>query len=141
MALLLQIPRRVYDEMIAHAQTEQPNECCGLLSGVLDPENPIVRIVRNHPLINALASPVRYEAEPGSLLAAFKEIRREGWEMIGVYHSHPTTPPVPSRTDLASNGYGAEVAHFIISLTGGVVEVRGWHLDETAYREANWEIV
>jgi proteasome lid subunit RPN8/RPN11 len=91
--------------------------------------------------VNAAASPTLYEADPRSLFAAFKEMRREGTELLAIYHSHPTSPPIPSRTDLARNGYGPDVVHFIVSLLSATPVVRGWHLEETTFREAAWACV
>ena len=34
------------------------------------------------------------------MIAAEKRICEDGHEVIGVWHSHPTSPPVPSETDL-----------------------------------------
>jgi proteasome lid subunit RPN8/RPN11 len=131
----LQIPRRLYDEMLAQAVAELPHECCGLLAGRDG------RVTHRYPLTNALASPVRYESEPRSMFAAFKDMRAQGIELLAIYHSHPTSDPIPSRTDLERNFYGAEVVHLIISLPGGTPTVRGWHLDVSSYRPAEWAVV
>ena len=138
MSLALQIPRRLFDEMILHARAEFPNECCGLLAG---PDTTGGVVARRYPLVNAAASPVAYDADPKSLFAAFKDMRHAGTELLAIYHSHPTTAPVPSRTDRARNGYGPEVVHLIVSLAGPEPVVRGWRLAETAYHEATWEVV
>lgn len=132
MSFVLQIPRRLYDAMVAQAVAELPNECCGLLAGCDG------RVTHRYPLTNALASPVRYESDPAALFAAFKDMRARGTELLAVYHSHPTTDPVPSRTDLERNFYGAEVVHIIISLKGGVPVVRAWRLEEASYSEVEW---
>ncbi len=131
----LQIPRPLYDEMLAQAVAELPNECCGLLAGRGS------RVTHRYPLTNALASPVRYESDPQAMFAAFKDMRIEGTEVLAIYHSHPTSDPVPSRTDLERNYYGPEVVHIIISLKQGARALRTWHLEPDAYREAAWEIV
>ncbi len=125
----LQIPSRLYAEMLEQAVSELPNECCGLLAG----RDGVV--TRRYPLTNDLASPVRYENYP---FAAQKDMRAQGIELLAIYHSHPTSDPIPSRTDLESNFYGAEVVHLIVSLRDGEPVVRGWHLDETTYRPAEW---
>jgi proteasome lid subunit RPN8/RPN11 len=125
----LQIPGRLHDEMLAQAVAELPNECCGLLAGRDG------RITHRYPLTNALASPVRYESDPLALFAADKDMRRHGIEVLAIYHSHPTSDAVPSRTDLERNFYGSAVVHVIISLTGDVPAVRAWRLAETSYRE------
>ena len=130
----LQIPSRVYEEMLAQAVAELPNECCGLLAGRGG------RVTQRYPLPNALVSPVRYESDPKAMFAAFKDMRQHGTELLAIYHSHPATEPVPSRTDLKLNYHGPEVVHFIVSLQGDSPVVRAWRLGETSYREAEWEI-
>jgi [CysO sulfur-carrier protein]-S-L-cysteine hydrolase len=124
--------------MVAQAVVEAPLECCGFLAGP-----PFAggegTVAARYPLVNAAASPVEYEADPRSLLGAHKDIRRQGWDVLAVYHSHPTSPPIPSRTDLA-RAYWTGVVHFIISLKSSQPEVRGWWLAEAAYCEAEWGI-
>jgi proteasome lid subunit RPN8/RPN11 len=131
----LQIPRRLFEEMLAQAVAELPHECCGLLAGCGG------RVTHRYPLTNAMASPVRYESEPRSMFAASKDMRAQGTDVLAIYHSHPATDPIPSRTDLERNYYGAEVVHLIVSLQDGSPTVRGWHLDESSYRPAEWAVV
>jgi [CysO sulfur-carrier protein]-S-L-cysteine hydrolase len=138
MPFQLQLPRSIHEEMIAQALAESPNECCGMLAGVLD--GGTARVVRRYPLVNALASPTRYLSEARSHLNADRDARERGLEFVAVYHSHPTSPPIPSRTDLGSN-FWESVIHFIISLETRPPEMRGWWLGSTDYRPADWMIV
>jgi proteasome lid subunit RPN8/RPN11 len=130
----LQISRRLHDEMVAQAVAELPNECCGLLAGQG------MKATHRYPLTNALASPMRYDADPKELLAVEKDKRNRGIEVLAIYHSHPTSEPVPSRTDLEQNAYGSAVIHLIISLKDGVPVMRGWRLTESDYSETGWSI-
>jgi proteasome lid subunit RPN8/RPN11 len=131
----LRVPRAIVQAIVAHAEAELPNECCGVLAG----RNCTVAI--HYPLQNALASPRLYESDPRSLFVAHRDMRDRGLEMLAVYHSHPTTAPVPSWTDLANNLHGKAIVHFIVSLTTTPPTIRGWHLGETIYREAEWELI
>ncbi len=127
----LRIPRPILDAMLAHAAAEHPNECCGLLAGRDG--------VATHlfPLVNVLASPVAYEADPRELLALQRTLRSLGVEEVALYHSHPTSAPVPSAADLARNGYGTSIPHVIL---GPGPEVRAWWLGEETYAVAEWEV-
>jgi proteasome lid subunit RPN8/RPN11 len=125
--------------MIAHAQAELPNECCGLLAGTVGADG-IARIERRYPLVNVLASPTEYESDPRSMFDAVRDMRQRGIDVVAVYHSHPTSAPVPSRKDRERN-YLGEVVHFIVGLGGEAPEVRGWWLGAEDQREAAWEIV
>ncbi len=135
MAFRLQIPRPIYEAMLAQARAELPNECVGLLAG-----HPDGSVVERYPLANALADPRRFESDARSMFEAEKRRRAVGLEFLAIYHSHPTSPPVPSTTDLERN-YSDDVMNLIISLENPEPEVRAWWLTTASYREADWEIV
>jgi [CysO sulfur-carrier protein]-S-L-cysteine hydrolase len=135
----LLIPRTIYAEMLSQAAAEAPLECCGLLAGPPVVASEDRKVARRYPLTNALASGTEYESDPRSMFDAMKDMRRNGWEVLAVYHSHPTSPPIPSRKDLERN-YSEQVVNLIISLQQTQPEVRGWWLTAAESREAGWEI-
>ena len=132
------------DGAVAQALAEQPLECCGLLAGVREeaktPAEAVGRVLRRYPLVNAAASPREFVSEARSMFDACKDMRERGLDMLAVYHSHPTSEAVPSRTDLARHGM-EEVACLIVSLAGTRPEVCVWWLTDTDYREAEWEVI
>jgi proteasome lid subunit RPN8/RPN11 len=134
----LVIPTQFLQAVFAHAQTEFPNECCGLLGGKIDAAGTAV-VERHYPLVNEAASPVRYGCEGKSLFDAHKDMRNNKLEILAVYHSHPTSDPIPSKTDLAVNLYGASVMHLIVSLKQGAPAMRGWWLQEANYQDGAWQ--
>lgn len=131
----LRIPTEIFSAMLAHAQTELPNECVGLLAGI--PEGVVVQ---RYPLVNVLADPQRFESEPRSMFLAEKARRAAGLEFLAVYHSHPTSPPTPSKHDLAWH-YSPDVQCVIISLAGAEPEVRAFWLAAEQYEPAAMEVV
>jgi len=66
-------------------------------------------------------------------------MREYGMEHVAIYHSHPTSEAVPSKTDREVNYYGPEMVHFIISLKDGTPVMRGWRLTADNATEAVWE--
>jgi proteasome lid subunit RPN8/RPN11 len=76
-----------------------------------------------------------------SLFAATKAMRDKGEELVAIYHSHPTSEPIPSATDLERNFYGDTVVHFIIGLAGAEPLLRGWRLHEKDFDEAAWRLI
>jgi [CysO sulfur-carrier protein]-S-L-cysteine hydrolase len=140
----LVLPRQLYDDMIAQARSELPNECCGLLAGrIVEPANqggqPLGLIVQRYPLINEAASRTEYLSKPESMFAAERDRRKQGLEFLAVYHSHPTSQPVPSRKDRERN-YSTEMMNLIISLQAPVPLVRAWWLTAESCGEADWEV-
>ena len=110
------IPRAIREELRAHAADEAPNECCGLVvlrDGIAE------RYLRG---VNALASPYRYELE---IDPAVWFLEDEGYE-LAVFHSHPETEPVPSRTDKERAGLWAGRPFLIYGLKLDVL--RAWRI-------------
>src|SRR5262245_15006664 len=91
----LLLPRPIYQEMVAQARSELPNECCGLLAGniVSRGRRRVGQVVRCYALVNAAASPVEYLSEPRSMFQAVRDMERRGLELLAIYHSHPTSAP------------------------------------------------
>ena len=88
------VPSAVRASIVEHAQAEDPNEACGLLvlrDGVAE------RYERGR---NAAASPYRFELEADPELWFLED---EGYE-LAVVHSHLSSPPRPSRTDVENIG-------------------------------------
>jgi proteasome lid subunit RPN8/RPN11 len=134
----LSIPKAIYDAMIAHAYAELPAECCGLLAGKIS--NGIGQVSEHFPLVNALKSPTEYESDAPSMFAAHKAMRASGTEVLAIYHSHPTSEPIPSQRDL-ERSYAEKVVNLIIGLRGATAEVRGWWLNADSAIEAKWAVV
>jgi proteasome lid subunit RPN8/RPN11 len=100
----------VIAEMLAHAREEAPRECCGLLIGT---RHAIERSVRAR---NVADRSTRYVVDPEDHFAAIHAARRDGREVVGAYHSHPSSAPVPSPTDHAEANSGTDFVYVIVSL-------------------------
>ncbi len=139
----LLVPRSIYEQMLIQARAELPNECCGLLAGKVYPATsaagPIGQVERCYPLVNALASPTEYLSEPRSMFTAVRDLEGQGLDILAVYHSHPASPPLPSRKD-RERSYSPEVVNVIISLLAEEPAVRAWWLTEDDYHQAEWEV-
>ena len=120
-----------YNELIAHAREDAPNECCGYLRARDDSVDAVYRST------NGRASPYGYELDSKSLLAA-NELDDEGWE-VGIYHSHPRSPAEPSQTDINLATY-PHWLYLIVSLADEP-EVRAWRIAEGRVTEEPIELV
>ncbi len=103
----IRITRKQLGEMREHIQNCLPAEACGLLAGS-------ERIVHEvFPIKNIAESAARFRMDPVEQLRAFQRIESRGWELVGIFHSHPAGPPRPSETDVAEAAY--DVVHIIWS--------------------------
>jgi proteasome lid subunit RPN8/RPN11 len=57
------------------------------------------------PTPNTSDDPNRFFIEPRAYIATRRQARERGLAVVGFYHSHPHSPPVPSVTDLAEASY------------------------------------
>jgi proteasome lid subunit RPN8/RPN11 len=129
----LSIPASIRDAMVDHCVREAPFECCGLLGGAGK------AVASFFPLRNELRDEARYRADPRDLIAAVQALRARGEEILALYHSHPKTDAVPSKTDLRENYYG-DVPRIIVSLAGAEPAVRIWRLDPDSFEELPWYV-
>jgi proteasome lid subunit RPN8/RPN11 len=100
--------------MVREALTARPRECCGLLVGH---RQSIVAIL---PMQNVAESPeTRFKVDDAAHIEARRLLRRlhPPIEIVGVYHSHPSGPPVPSPVDVAEAHY-PDWIHVVIGLGG-----------------------
>lgn len=111
---MLTISRALADEMIAHSQQEDPNECCGMLAGRDDVVENLYRIA------NATPSPYRYVMEPQEMLNAMRDADSNEWDITAFYHSHTHSPAYPSPTDVRmaqqSGWLGDDIYYILVSL-------------------------
>jgi proteasome lid subunit RPN8/RPN11 len=110
------VPAATRRALEQHAREEAPNEACGLLilrDGVAE------RYVAGR---NAAASPYRFELDVDPETWFLED---EGFE-LAVFHSHPASPPRPSRTDVENIGLWQARPYLILSL--GTGELAAWQI-------------
>lgn len=98
------------DDIVAHARDTAPEECCGLLVGQ---GGRIVAAVRTRNL--GQPATTRFLIDPKDHIDGRREARKRGLDVIGFYHSHPRSAPVPSAVDVADAAY-PEHLYLIVSL-------------------------
>lgn len=110
------IPAEVRSALVEHAEAELPNEACGLLALRASVAE------RYFPGRNRAASPYRFELEIDPEVWFLED---DGYE-LAVFHSHPASPPRPSRTDVESIGLWEGRPYVILSLRTG--ELAAWQI-------------
>jgi proteasome lid subunit RPN8/RPN11 len=127
------VPRRIYDELLAHAREDAPNECCGLVGGS---DGAAATVYRAQ---NAEASPLRYNLDPQDQFRIMSEMDEAGEELVGIYHSHTQSPAYPSQTDINLAAY-PDAIYLIVSLAEGEEPLRGFNIVDGQVSEAELSI-
>ena len=112
------IPAEVRSALVEHAEAEQPNEACGLIvlrDGVAE---------RYVPGRNRDASPYRFDLEVDPETWFLED---EGYE-LAVFHSHLSSPPRPSRTDVERIGLWEGRPYAILDLRSR--ELAAWRIQD-----------
>lgn len=106
---MIRIPKKIHDELIAHAREGFPLEICGLLGGIGDEVSAIYRMT------NTDASNEHFMMDPKEQFAVVKDLRSKGLTLLANYHSHPESPARPSEEDIHL-ALTPGVSYLIISL-------------------------
>jgi len=112
------VPAEVRSALVEHAEAESPNEACGV---VVFRDGRAERYVRG---TNLSESPYRYELQ---VPVETWFLEDEGYE-LAVFHSHVSSPPRPSRTDVENIGLWEGKPYLILSLRTG--ELAGWRISD-----------
>jgi proteasome lid subunit RPN8/RPN11 len=130
----LEISRTVLDAVLAHARAEAPRECCGLLIGNA------AAITEAVAARNIADVETRFHVDPQDHIRTLRAARRRGLEILGFYHSHPHTAPVPSETDRAEASYPDHL-YLIVSLADGSTDARLFRLVNGNFLEVRFVTV
>lgn len=117
-----------YEKILEHCMEGLPNEACGLIAGTRKDDNKFIKKV--YLLTNIDASNEHFSMDPKEQLAAVKDMRTNGYELLGNFHSHPESPSRPSEEDKRL-AYDSKVNYLILSLMKADAPVlRAFNIDE-----------
>lgn len=117
MSDILRLSPAQYEVIIEHARSCEPEEACGILGGY---DGSVEQV---YLMENAEHSDSFYMMDSREQFRVFDEIEKEGLELVGIFHSHPHSPPYPSAQDLELAFY-PDAFYMIVSLMGDVPETR-----------------
>lgn len=110
---MITLTKQDYEKMLAHCRAGLPNEACGLIGGVR--EGDVKEIKEVYLLTNIDESNEHFSMDSREQLAAVKDMRAKGYELLGNFHSHPESPSRPSEEDKRL-AYDSSVDYMILSL-------------------------
>ncbi|MGB5593538.1 MAG: M67 family metallopeptidase [Crocosphaera sp.] len=155
---MIHISATQLQKIYLHAEITYPEECCGLLLGTFEKADKIVLEVRETEnswtpeMVEGLpnipsstgescSKKNRFTIDPYTILQVQKEARDRSLNIIGVYHSHPNYPAIPSAFDLEIAW--SQYSYIIASLKQGkVTDIQSWQLHENRqFQSENMEII
>ena len=127
---MIHINLHLINRMLKEAKTAYPHECCGLIVGKINDSGKVVHDVYPVENKNKVRAADRYEIDSKEFDRIDRESSEKGWNIIGIYHSHPDHPAEPSAFDKECACVWTEYSYIIISVKDGVDDdLRCWHFD------------
>ncbi len=125
---MISITPSAYEVITQDAVKSFPDECCGFLYGREDRD----RIITDALVVNNSKDGDkrrRFEISAKDYLHAERYAEKNGLQLLGVYHSHPNHPAIPSEHDrVAAQPY---FSYIIISAhSDNIDHIRSWRLNE-----------
>lgn len=107
------LERRHFNDILNHSIKGLPNESCGLLGGIVDGDKKIVQMV--YPLKNIDRSPEHFSMDIQEQFKVISDIRKNRWQLLANFHSHPVSPARPSEEDIRL-AFDPGISYLILSL-------------------------
>ena len=119
------LPKEEYRKLVEHAVSCLPEEACGLIAGkVVEGEKHVAKV---YMLPNADHSPTHFRISPQDQLSAILDMRQNGQQSLGNWHSHPETPSRPSEEDKRL-AFAPSASYLILSLAGNEPVLRSFSI-------------
>jgi proteasome lid subunit RPN8/RPN11 len=151
---MLQLSAECARAIAAHAEATYPDECVGLLLGRLEGDTKLALAV--YQAENRWAGQValaesddptsrrdRFYLDPRDYMRADRAAQAQGLEVVGIYHSHPDHPAIPSERDrVGAQAIGGTSFAFVIQSVraGSAAELASWLLVDEGARFEQEEV-
>lgn len=131
---MLKIEAMPKEEMIVDGKNNFPDECCGFMFGKEEGETRT--ITKSLPVLNSKEGDKRrrFEISPMDYMNAERYADENSLLLLGIYHSHPNHPSIPSEHDrVAAQVY---FSYVIISIQEREFNtIQSWRLNESSQFE------
>jgi proteasome lid subunit RPN8/RPN11 len=125
--VILKLNQEHLESIHTHAEISYPLECCGIILGIRKTVVEVIATENAFPVEEEKNR--RYAIAPEMMLKMQREARDKSLNIIGIYHSHPDYPAIPSECDreLAWQEY----SYIIVSVVKGKAsDFHCWTLNE-----------
>lgn len=126
---MIRIESEALQIMANDSKTAYPDECCGFMYGRQEGDERVITMAL--PIDNAATEnrKRRFVISPMDYMKGERYAVENDLELLGIYHSHPNHPAIPSEHDrVAAQPF---FSYVILSvMEDGVKSVRSWLLNE-----------
>jgi proteasome lid subunit RPN8/RPN11 len=129
----LYLARKVSKRLLAGAQEAFPYEFSALLTGQG------ATVTGYVPMPVSRLDKHAFSWDGAAFLQALREVRKSNVQWLGVLHTHPHSPPVPSTSDIRGWHYPA-LSYWILGLAGSTPEWRVYQWLDGAFVERTYTI-
>jgi len=139
---VLKIKKELIHQIEKQGEEGYPYEICGFIIGDIDYSSNTraayqIMQVENK---NKARANDRFEIDPRDYLKAEEEAEKSGFQIIGIYHSHPDHPDRPSETDLRFAQ--PDMSYIIVSVENGKAKSwSSWELSGKKFEKEEVEII
>ena len=98
MEKIIKISESLRKNLELHANEQNPYEACAILLGNKDEK--IWETTEIFLTENIEKSEINFTVSNEQLLEGYKMAEEKGLDVVGIFHSHPKSPPSPSNTDI-----------------------------------------
>jgi len=129
----LSLTRKVQKRLLAEAQEAFPYEYSAMLTGRG------AAITGHIPMTAAAPDKHAFSWDGPALLRALAAIRQTNVQWLGVLHTHPHSPPIPSPSDHRGWHY-PQLSYWIVSLAGPKPQWRAYQWIEGSFEQRAYTI-
>jgi proteasome lid subunit RPN8/RPN11 len=127
------LPEEHQDYMEKWLEQHFPHEACGFFAGTSEGDTRIIHDLWEVPNVSTENLKRRFVVDPLDYMRAERRAEQAGLELLGIFHSHPDHPALPSEHDLISAQ--PYFSYIIVSVMGGRTDdIRSFRLEEGAFK-------
>ena len=135
--MIIRIDYHLYDDIVKWAREHLPEEACGLLAGTADENGRQIKKV--YFLENKDHAEDHFTLDPRDQMSAIKDMRANGYTLLGDWHSHPSSPSRPSEEDIAL-AYDSKLSYVILSLMADNPVINSFHIENGKWEKEDLRI-
>jgi [CysO sulfur-carrier protein]-S-L-cysteine hydrolase len=91
------IPSKEFGSILSEFDANKPYEACGILTGIICEK--VATVEKAISITNVKRTRSSFELDPQQLYNAWNNADKNGRDVIGIYHTHPSFLAIPSSWD------------------------------------------